>query len=198
MTANLKTLLKPIKKNIDKAAEINGGLFLRGSEVSVTPEDANYEFRELLSDPVPLAIGTSKFQHRREQGARCYGLYYQGNLMSSGWVSGPGSVITVLHEMTLAVPQDAVYIWDCRTVPEARGCGHFQRLLRQISRAQAPDTRVLVAVDWRNRASRAALEKAGFRALFSYWELRLVGRSAAGVAVKSWRLMNAQKAFDNV
>lgn len=198
MTANLRTLLRPIKNRASKTAEFKGGLFLRGTGVPESQDDQEGELRELLSDPAGLAIGARQFQRRREQGARCYGLHYQGRILASGWVSGPGCRVTILHDMTLVVPQDAVYIWDCQTVAEVRQRGHFQRLLRQISRAQAPTTRILVAVDWRNHASRAALKKTGFQPLFSYWGLRLFGHSVAGVAVKSYQFMNAQKALDRL
>lgn len=198
MTANLKTLLRPVKKRIIQTAELKGGLFLRGSGTPVGPDDQDGELMELLSDPERLDIGAENFQRRRAKGARCFGLYYEECLVASGWVSGPGCRVTILHDMTLTVPPDAIYIWDCRTMPEVRRRGHFQRLLRQISRWHAPSTRVLVAVDWRNRASRAALEKTGFQTVFTYWGLRLFGHSAAGIAVESYRLMNAQKVFDRV
>ena len=135
---------------------------------------------------------------RMEQGHVLYGLEDEGIIVTYGWVSGGGCKVGILHDISLIVPQEAIYIWDCLTVPSQRNRGRFQALLQGIIERHDRIHTAYIAVDTRNDASIRALFKTGFQPLFRYYGVRLLQKPALGISIKQWRVARAQRTFDSL
>lgn len=143
-------------------------------------------------------ISKAAFEKRIAEGNELFELFVDQHSASYGWVSRGGVRIGVLHDLQLTVPDRAFYIWDCATNPAFRGQGHFQGLLKAILSAHDNGTAALVAVDSKNKASRAALNKAGFQPLFTYFSLRVFGFVILSWVVEAGKFKKAQPRFDQL
>lgn len=146
-----------------------------------------------------LAFSKSEFVRRTRQGNRLYELLSGEKWLSYGWVAEAGTRIGVLHNLQLTVPDRGFYIWDCATDPAVRGQGHFRTLLKGIVNAHYPDsTMALVAVDTGNTASRKALANAGFKPVFTYFSVRILGFVPFSFAFREGKITAAQPLFDEL
>jgi len=107
---------------------------------------------------------------RLEAGHRCFGFAEpRGDIVSWGWVSAPpsGKNIMVPWEGTLALGLSGpiAYIWDCHTLPRARGRGLYRDNLLTISRLmlEGGSESMLIYCNARNTASMRGIGAAGFR-----------------------------------
>jgi ribosomal protein S18 acetylase RimI-like enzyme len=143
-------------------------------------------------------ISQAAFEKRIAEGNELFELFVDQHPASYGWVSRGGVRIGVLHDLQLTVPDRAFYIWDCATNPDFRGQGHFQGLLKAILSAHDNGTSALVAVDSKNEASRAALHRAGFQPLFTYFSIRVFGFVILSWVFEAGKLKKAQPRFDQL
>jgi hypothetical protein len=199
-----KRWLRPMKQWVCRFLEVKSGIFLSQSVVDVsdserTNDNAPPRVTEATRAEPGLLVSGEEFQRRTRQGNRLYQMHLDNQLVSWGWVAGPGTRIGVLHDLYLTVPEGALYIWDCVTIPEYRGRGCFPGLLEGILCAHRPtSTLALVAVDVRNGASRRALAKAGFRPGFTYISVRTLGLGLLSIAFKGGKIGRAQPWFDAI
>ncbi|EDM49007.1 N-acetyltransferase [Marinobacter algicola] len=199
-----KRWLRPIKQWVYRLFEVKSGILLSQSVVDVSVSEATRDnapphITEARGMESGLPVSSEEFQRRTRQGNRLYQMHLDNQLVSWGWVAGAGSRIGVLHDLYLTVPEGALYIWDCVTIPEYRGRGCFPRLLEGILCANRPtSTLALVAVDVRNGASRRALVKAGFRPGFTYISVRTLGLGLFSIAFKGRNVGRAQPWFDAI
>lgn len=199
----LKRLLRPGVQVLRRAIEIKAGILL----ARPVRDQPIGEHRKAESVPTvnkvrewkagsPLSRGA--FEKRIAEGNELYELSVDQQIVSYGWVARNGARIGVLHDLQLKVPDKAFYIWDCATIPEFQGQGHFQRLLNGIVAAHEFGSTALVAVDTRNKASRAALNRAGFEPVFTYFSVRGFGFDVLNGVVEARRLKKAQPRFDQL
>lgn len=199
-----KRWLRPLKQWILRLIEIKSGIFLSqhvvdGALSRTASSIAPSRIVEADGTEPGLPVSDQEFLRRTRQGNRLFQMHVDNQLVSWGWVAGPGTCIGILHDLYLTVPDRAFYIWDCATIPECRGLGYFQMLLDGIlSVHRSTSTLALVAVDTHNGASRKALGKAGFRFGFTYISVRTLGLGLFSVAFKGWRVSRAQPWFDRI
>lgn len=155
-------------------------------------------FTEITTHGDDPALSAVPVARRRLQGHMLYAVVEEGSVRAYGWVSGAGLEIQVLHTMTFTVPPHCIYIWDCLTVPGERNRGLYKALLRGMLGTLSEGGMAYVAVDLGNSPSRRALDRVGFRPLFTYYGLKLFGRSVLGLAYHGGRIVPAQRAFDSL
>lgn len=199
-----KRWLRPLKQWIYRLLEIKSGIFLSQPIVDGAASEnlrttAPSHIIEANGTESGLPVSNDEFQRRALQGNRLYLMSVDSQLVCWGWVAGPSTRIGVLHDLHLTVPDRALYIWDCATVPECRGRGHFQTLLDGILNAhRSTSTLAMVAVDTHNGASRRALVKAGFRPGFTYISARTFGQGLFSIAFRGRKMSKAQPWFDDL
>lgn len=169
----------------------------------VVPESGDSELVSRLSATTEyrtdLPFSEREFSRRNLGGHVLYELFVEDVPVCYGWVAQKGSQVGILHDIEMRVPDHALYIWDCATPPAHRGRGYFQTLLRGlVTDPSSAATLALVAVDSNNEASRKALDKAGFRPLFTYLSVRILGRGLMSLALKDGKLTRAQPVFDQI
>ncbi|SFM53968.1 Acetyltransferase (GNAT) family protein [Marinobacter zhejiangensis] len=196
----LRRWLGPIKRRLMRVVEAKSGIMLHQP---VKPGATGVRASAMLALTTKyrqgLALSEGEFLRRTGQGNVLYELFVDGDPVCYGWVGQGGSRVGILHNLKLTVPDRAFYIWDCATLPDHRGRGHFQTLLKGLLECQgASSAAALAAVDTGNTASRKALEKAGFKPMFSYFSLRVGGRVLVSLAIRDGKLMRAQPEFDRV
>jgi ribosomal protein S18 acetylase RimI-like enzyme len=199
----LKRLLRPLVQASRRATEFKAGILLaqvvgdggtgQSSKAGLAPAVSNV--REWRAD---FSISHAAFEKRIAQGNELYELFVDQQAVSYGWVARHGVCIGVLHDLQLKVPDNAFYLWDCATNPAFQGQGHFQSLLKAILAAHESGTTALVAVDSKNDASRAALNKAGFQPVFTYVSIRVVGFVILSWVVEAGKFKKAQPRFDQL
>lgn len=193
-----------IKRRLGRLLEVKAGVMLAQPvlpETSVPPDHASAvpELCHTVHYRSELACSEPEFVRRTSRGNRLYELSAGEKWLSYGWVAEAGTHIGVLHNLHLTVPDRAFYIWDCATDPAARGHGHFRTLLKRIVSAHYPaSTMALVAVDTGNTASRKALANAGFKPVFTYVSVRILGFVPLSFAVREGKITAAQPQFDEL
>lgn len=193
-----------IKRRLGRLLEVKAGVMLAQPvlpETSGAPDSASPvpELRHTVYYRSDLTCSEPEFVRRTSRGNRLYELSTGDKWLSYGWVAETGTHIGVLHNLQLTVPDRAFYIWDCATDPAARGRGHFRTLLKGIVCAHYPASTVaLVAVDTGNIASRKALANAGFKPVFTYVSVRVLGFVPFSFAVRGGRITAAQPQFDEL
>ena len=141
---------------------------------------------DLQRDIVAMRLGQGHVLHCLED---------SGELCSYCWVSRAGSSNNVFFGRRFKVPEAAVYIWDCATLPMYRNRGCYKAVLKSIQSSEPGITSAYVAVDQLNHISRRALERAGFRVCFRYWGIRFLQRHAFCIALWDRRLLTLKRAL---
>lgn len=199
----LKRLLRPLAQVWRRTIEMKAGIFMaqavcgdrkeKSCMAELAPTVSNV--REWRAD---FPISQSAFKKRIFEGNELFELFVDQQAICYGWVARHGVRIGVLHDLQFKVPDKAFYIWDCATSPAFQGHGHFQSLLKAILASHESGTTALVAVDSKNYASRAALRKAGFQPVFSYFSIRIFGAVVWSGVVEEGKLKKAQPRFDQL
>lgn len=200
----LRRWMGGIKRRLGRLLEVKAGVMLSQPVLPGASDTINHALTEpALRHAVDyrgdLAFSEAEFVRRTLQGNRLYELLSGEKWVSYGWVAEAGTRIGVLHNLQLTVPDRAFYIWDCATDPAVRGQGHFRTLLKGIVNAHYPaSTLALVAVDTSNHASRKALANAGFKPVFTYCSVRVLGFAPFSFAFREGKLTAAQPQFDEL
>lgn len=197
----LRRLAGNARRALGRNFEFKGGLMLGlPAQRHPSPNGLMHSpgFTEITAVTDDAALSAPFVDGRRAQGHVLYAIIEEGQVRAYGWVSGAGLEVHVLHAMTFTVPPRCIYIWDCLTSPAERNRGRFQALLRGILVVAPEAGTAYVAVDLGNTASRRALEKVGFRPLFRYYGLKLLGRPVLALAHTRGRISRAQRAFDQL
>ena len=165
-----------------------------------TPEAADKHDGLRSVDDIDQIEGTWELQRdvvaeRLRQGHVLHGLVDHGDLCGYCWVSRAGSRNDVFFGRRFKVPEAAVYIWDCATLPRYRNRGYYKTVLKGIQSSEPGITSAYVAVDQFNHISRRALESVGFRVCFRYWGIRFLRRHAVCIALWGRHLLTLQRAF---
>ncbi|MEQ9546518.1 MAG: hypothetical protein RIK85_10985 [Marinobacter sp.] len=194
-----------IKRRLGRLLEVKAGVMLAQpvlpAETYVAPDSASgvLELRHTVHYRSDLACSEPEFVRRTCLGNRLYELSSGETWLSYGWVAEAGTHIGVLHNLQLTVPDQAFYIWDCATAPASRGQGHFRSLLERVVGDHYPSsTMALVAVDTGNTASRKALANAGFKPVFTYVSVRVLGYVPFSFAIREGKITAAQPQFDEL
>jgi len=194
--------LRPLKQGLFRLVEIKAGILLAQPVVRRELPDANVPETVLvktgsIDNREDLPFSVAEFHRRNEAGNSLYELWVGDSPVSYGWVANGGARIGVLHALEMTVPDHALYIWDCATSPTFRGQGYFKKLLTSIIDAHCESSTVaLVAVDVGNTASRRALAGSGFKPMFTYLSVRVLGKDMCSVALKDKKVRKAQLEFD--
>ena len=94
---------------------------------------------------------------RLRQGHVLHGLVDHGDLCGYCWVSRAGSSNDVFFGRRFNVPEAAVYIWDCATLPRYRNRGYYKTVLKGGQSSVLGSTSAYVAVDQRHLAGQHEL-----------------------------------------
>lgn len=197
----MRHLLRWGRRTCLRLMDIRAGILL-----AVRPTDladggngqAPFSVAPVSTVPDDYPLDPDSVSRRRRQGHALFGVLDGERLLAHGWVSPEGLTVPVLLHMRFTVPTNAIYIWDCETLSSERNRGHFRTLLRGILTHHDKCGMAYAAVDSGNRASRAALARIGFQQRFSYVGVRLFGRPAIGLALRGKRVLNGQRAFDEI
>lgn len=140
-----------------------------------------------------------EFGRRVSEGHKFYELYLDRSPVSYNWVACTGAHIGILHDLSLDVPQNTLYLWDGATAPEHRGRGFLSVMINGILQQESQHVRVAwTAVAVSNKASRRALAKAGFEPMFTYLSVQLLGRTLLSLVIKEGKPLKAQPVFDRL
>lgn len=200
----LRRLLRPVKQWFNRTLRIDAGIFLSkpiesNIDSSVYP---SYEISDNTNAPFlrpDLPISKEEFASRVKNGNKFFELYVDQSPVSYIWVACTGSSIGVLHDLRLEIPENALYFWDVATAPKYRGRGLLSLIINgflQQTRHNANVAWTAVAVS--NQSSRRALEKAGFRPMFTYFSIQFLGRTLLSLVIKEGKLTKAQAVFDRL
>ena len=198
----VKQVFRPLKRGLSRAFDFKSGIMLsrsvpaRKSYVSAVAGQSGVELRRVDAFRPDLPVSAMQFHLRQESGNHLFELLVDERPVCFGWVASGGTRIGVLHHLSLSVPENAFYIWDCITPRSFRGNGYFQQLLGHILLRHPAGATALVAVDYRNAASRAALGRAGFTPEFTYVSARACGYRCLSFAINRGRIQAAQPSFD--
>lgn len=163
------------------------------------PPDGEGALLRVAQPSSRIGIKPSDYQRRVASGSALYEWQVANDIVTYGWVAGSHAVTKVLHDLTLRVPPEMFYIWDCETLPEHRGRRYFQAFLEALVSGAVPEKKFgLVAVDVHNAASRKALTRAGFRPLFTYCSVRVAGRTVLSLSWARYFIGGAQRQFDKL
>lgn len=122
-----------------------------------------------------LKARASRYGLRLQDGHALFAVTDAGRVAAYLWASGAGAEVPLGLGVSFVVPDDMVYVWDCRTDPASQGRGFYRRGLEALRRRYAGRCRrCLVAAEWANAPAIRAMRAAGFeeRSL-SYRILRL-------------------------
>jgi len=178
--------------------EVRGGVMLAMSIPTREVSDGHAGLRSV--DDIGQIKETWELQRdvvaeRLRQGHILHGIVDHGDLCGYCWVSRAGSRNDVFFGRRFNVPEAAVYIWDCATLPRYRNRGYYKTVLKGIQSSEPGISSAYVAVDQYNPISRHALEKVGFRVCFRYWGIRFLRRHAVCIALWDRHLLTLQQAL---
>lgn len=131
---------------------------------------------QLLTSPMAQEKGRKeRFRKRFTDGHKCYGFISKDIVVAYFWLSAPRTTVPFIFSLSVTVPDDAYYIWDCRTAPEYRRKGLYTRgLLNLYKHAVQHDAqRLLIMCQASNTASQRGIEAAGFLHISSFWAISL-------------------------
>ena len=133
------------------------------AQASVSWECAGSEMALPLSQAMGLAAPTEVLQ-RFTRRCKCYLGKIEREIATYGWVSFDDEHIGEL-DLTIRMPANNAYIWDCATLPAYRGLRLYPALLAYIlSELRAGGiARVWIGADEDNVASQKGMALAGFR-----------------------------------
>ena len=198
----LRALARACLNAINKVVEVRGGLMLVMPIPITTPAQQTSDKHAGLvnvCNPVQVketwALQRNVVTKRLQQGHVMLCLEDHGELRSYCWVSLAGSSNDVFFGIMFEVPEDAIYIWDCATLPRYRKHGYYKTVLKAILSSHPGITSAYVAVDQLNHISRRALDRAGFRLCFRYWGIRFLRRQALCIALWDKRLLTLKQAL---
>ena len=194
----LRALARTCLTAVEKIVEVRGGVMLAMSISTLEAPDKHAGLRSI--DNIDQIEETWELQRdvvaeRLRQGHALHGLVDHGDLCGHCWVSRAGSSNDVFFGRRFKVPESAVYIWDCATLPRYRNRGYYKTVLKGIQSLEPGITSAYVAVDQCNRISRRALESVGFRVCFRYWGIRFLRRHAVCIALWGRKLLTLQRAL---
>jgi ribosomal protein S18 acetylase RimI-like enzyme len=144
--------------------------------VSVTCEEARPDGEAALAQAMGLSE-MGEIQRRFAAGSRCYVARDVGGAIAGyGWVSRGEERIGEL-ERTLRMAPDAVYIWDCATLPPYRRSGVYTALLVAMARALRGEgvRRIWIGASRDNRPSLRGFARAGFQPVARVAFVRALG-----------------------
>lgn len=143
---------------------------------SVTCEEARPEVEATLAQAMgPSEMG--EIRRRFAAGSRCYVARDVGGAIAGyGWVSRGEERIGEL-ERSFRLPPDAVYIWDCATLPPYRQRGVYTALLEAMVSALRSEgaRRIWIGASRANRPSLRGFARAGFHPVASVTFVRALG-----------------------
>ncbi|MBT3808581.1 MAG: GNAT family N-acetyltransferase [Rhodospirillaceae bacterium] len=88
---------------------------------------------ELIADfSGPIFKGREKRFRARK--AECYGYRENGKVVSYFWISEGPQRVALWRGVGLIVPDEVIYIWDCRTAESHRNQGYFSRAIDDARR----------------------------------------------------------------
>ncbi|HLG65781.1 MAG TPA: GNAT family N-acetyltransferase [Ktedonosporobacter sp.] len=133
------------------------------AQASVSWECAGSAMALPLSQAMGLATPTEVLQ-RFERGCKCYLGKIEREIATYGWVSFADEHIGEL-DLTIRMPANNAYIWDCATLPAYRGLRLYPALLAYILNELEAEgiVRVWIGADEDNVASQKGMALAGFR-----------------------------------
>jgi len=198
MIRRLRSLARAWLNALEGVVEVRGGVML-SMPVSEVGACDGVAALGCIDDPAQIKQGW-KLHHqaaarRLQQGHVLYYLEDHGVLCSYCWVSRAGTTNDVFFGRLFKVPQAAIYIWDCATVPAYRKRGYYKAVLKGIQSLEPGISSAYVAVDQLNHVSRRALEWAGFKICFRYWGVRILRRRAVCIALWGRRLLPLKQAL---
>ena len=118
----------------------------------------------------------SRFRRRLEEGHELLAILEAGRVASYFWISPAGVSVPLGLGVSFVVPEEACYIWDCRTDAASRGRGLYRGgLLALRSRAVGRCGECLIAVEWSNAAAISAMQAAGFEGVRCRYRLARAG-----------------------
>lgn len=195
---SLRKLARILLNAAEKIVEVRGGVMLAMSISTPEAPDKHAVLRSIdAMDQIEEAweLQRDVVAERLRQGHVLRGLVDHGDLCGHCWVSRAGSRNDVFFGRRFKVPEAAVYIWDCATLPRYRNRGYYKTVLKGIQNSESGITSAYVAVDQRNHISRRALESVGFRVCFRYWGIRFLRRHAVCIALWGRHLLTLQRAL---
>ncbi len=113
--------------------------------------------------PTDAGWGHPEAEQRLHAGQACAVARHGKDVVAYCWLACTPVRVDEIRQLVVPGPED-VYLYDAFTMPSWRGCGLFSALLRHLlvfARARARK-RALIFVLASNRASRRAIERAGF------------------------------------
>ncbi|HZO74680.1 MAG TPA: GNAT family N-acetyltransferase [Ktedonobacteraceae bacterium] len=133
------------------------------AQASVSWECAGSEMALPLSQAMGLAAPTEVLQ-RFARICKCYLGKIEQEIATYGWVSFDDEHIGEL-DLTIRMPANNAYIWDCATLPAYRGLRLYPALLAYILKELRAGgiARVWIGADEDNVASQKGMALAGFR-----------------------------------
>lgn len=194
----LRKLVRTLLTLAEKIVEVRGGVMFAMPISTPKASDKHAGLRsveDIAQIEEAWGLQRDAAAERLRQGHVLYGLVDQGNLCGYCWVSRAGSSNDVFFGRRFKVPEDAVYIWDCATLPRYRNRGYYKTILKSIQSSGPVIASAYVAVDQFNHISRRALESVGFKACFRYWGIRFLRRHAFCFALWDGHLLTLQRAF---
>ena len=194
----LRTLARTWLNAAKKIVEVRGGVML-AMPIPTPKESTEHLGLRSIDDVNQLKesweLRKNVVAKRLKQGHVLHGLFDHGDLCSYCWVSRAGVSNDVFFGRQFNVPEAAVYIWDCATLPRYRNRGHYKTVLKSIQSSEAGITSAYVAVDQLNQISLHALKQVGFRVCFRYWGIRFLQRYTFCIALWGRRLLMLQQAL---
>jgi ribosomal protein S18 acetylase RimI-like enzyme len=124
-----------------------------------TPDLKELAAADLESSGSPmLAARAERFRRRLQDGHRLFAMMEGGRVAAYLWASAAGQETPLGLGVSFVVPDDMVYVWDCRTDPESQGRGLYRRGLEALRRRFAERCGgCLIAVEENNAAAIRAM-----------------------------------------
>lgn len=124
------------------------------AEAGPLPDESAAERIETFADPV-FAGRERRYRARKGE---CYGYRENGQIVAYFWISEGPCRVPLWKGVTLDVPDEVIYIWDCRTLETHRNRGYFTRAIADARRLSC-DRTYWIACEDGNTASVRAISK---------------------------------------
>jgi GNAT superfamily N-acetyltransferase len=169
LTRNTKRLLR-LQSIIFFQKTINSNACVQKNDI-VEIDAAQFRSSSLEMPGFPWSEAKN-IQGRFSNGHKLYALSLNGNAVSFGWVSLQQSFDVGELRGKCIVGTNAIWIWDCVTLPEHRGRGYYTRLLQSLL-CLYPGSRYIIFSRSDNDFSVRGILRAGFHswACITVWRL---------------------------
>lgn len=115
-------------------------------------------------------------EKRFSEGKKCFCAFLEGIPVFYGWVAlacGTAPITEVDREYS--VPQNAIYIYNCFTVPEYRGNKIYPRAILYMAKSFAATDIVQIGSLKHNIPSISAIRKLGFKEIGHFLYIKILG-----------------------